>query len=172
MNRLKIDNLTQEVLLGPVYNLLKGTCQSSIELKYKMEECYKALTERLDWENPECDRCLFDLSKPLPLKGHLGHLTVATKAAKYDLKFIEDMIHNQWSPIKINKFSPHDVYSTLRVLSMVSVQVEKLHGYEYLKEIVVQHKLFNLEGSDIVDLAVALRMFTRRIIIQKHVEDV
>ncbi|GJU80254.1 retrovirus-related pol polyprotein from transposon TNT 1-94 [Tanacetum coccineum] len=53
MNRLKIDNLTQEVLLGPFYNLLKGTCQSIIELEYNMEECYKALTDRLDWENPK-----------------------------------------------------------------------------------------------------------------------
>ncbi|GJT69526.1 hypothetical protein Tco_1028812, partial [Tanacetum coccineum] len=53
MNRLKIDNLTQEVLLGPVYNLLKGTCQSSIELEYNMEECYKALTDKLDWEKPK-----------------------------------------------------------------------------------------------------------------------
>ncbi|GKF92527.1 hypothetical protein Tco_0279246, partial [Tanacetum coccineum] len=36
----------------------------------------------------------------------------------------------------------------------------------------VQNKLFNLDGDDIVDLAVALRMFTRRIVIQKRVEDV
>ncbi|GJV18944.1 hypothetical protein Tco_1367964 [Tanacetum coccineum] len=254
-NRLKIENLTQEVLLGPVYNLLKGTCQSSIELEYNMEECYTALADRLDWENPEGDRCPFTFCKPLPLKGHLGYLTVAveyffnnnleysklvsekrkyttlitkTKTAKYGLKFIEDMIPNQWIPIKvgynkdaafkiahwgygrklwyrsqINKFSPHDVYSTLRILSVASVQVEKLHRHGYLKEIVVrradrklyklkegdfpnlhlhdmedmlrlqvQHKLFNLEGSNIVDMAVALRMFTRRIIIQTHVKDV
>nr|GEU96016.1 retrovirus-related Pol polyprotein from transposon TNT 1-94 [Tanacetum cinerariifolium] len=34
MNRLKIDNLTQDILLGPAYNLLKGTCSSIIELEY------------------------------------------------------------------------------------------------------------------------------------------
>ncbi|GJS31627.1 hypothetical protein Tco_0492247 [Tanacetum coccineum] len=33
-------------------------------------------------------------------------------------------------------------------------------------------QLFNVEGSDIVDMAIALRMFTRRIIIQKRVEDI
>ncbi|GJS66458.1 hypothetical protein Tco_0681022 [Tanacetum coccineum] len=159
MNRLKIDNLTQDVLLGPVYNLLKG----SEERKYTT-----SITK--------------------------------TKAARYELKFIEDMIPNQWSPIT---FSLHDVYSKLRILSVVSVKVEKLHGYGFLKEIVVRRadrmlykmkqgdfpnlhlnniedmlllqvrrKLFNLEGSDLVDFAVALRMFTRRIIIQKCVEDV
>ncbi|GJR77788.1 hypothetical protein Tco_0090153, partial [Tanacetum coccineum] len=43
-----IDKLTKAHLAGPVYNLLKGTCQSSIELKYNMEECYKALSDKLD----------------------------------------------------------------------------------------------------------------------------
>ncbi|GKF47386.1 hypothetical protein Tco_0137188 [Tanacetum coccineum] len=57
--RLQIDNLTQEILVGPGYNLLKGTCASSIKLEYNMEECFKALTDRLDWNNPEGDRCPF-----------------------------------------------------------------------------------------------------------------
>nr|GEY18622.1 hypothetical protein [Tanacetum cinerariifolium] len=48
MNRLKIDNLTQAHLVGPVYEMLKGTCTSSIKLKYNMEECFKALIEKLD----------------------------------------------------------------------------------------------------------------------------
>ncbi|GKA84074.1 hypothetical protein Tco_0805669 [Tanacetum coccineum] len=68
MNRLKIDNLTQAHLVGLVYELLKGTCTSNIELEYNMEECFKALTDKLDWNNPEGDRCPFDLTKSLPLK--------------------------------------------------------------------------------------------------------
>nr|GEV92055.1 hypothetical protein [Tanacetum cinerariifolium] len=52
MNRLKIDNLTQVHLVGSFYELLKGTCTSSIELEYNMEECFKALTDKLDWNNP------------------------------------------------------------------------------------------------------------------------
>ncbi|GJZ20153.1 reverse transcriptase domain-containing protein [Tanacetum coccineum] len=77
LNRLKIDNLTQDILLGPAYNLLKGTCSSSIELEYHFQECFNALTARLDLNNPKGDRYPFDLSKPYPLQGHLGHLTVA-----------------------------------------------------------------------------------------------
>ncbi|GJT09878.1 retrovirus-related pol polyprotein from transposon TNT 1-94 [Tanacetum coccineum] len=38
LNRLQIDHLTQEILVGPAYNLLKGTCTSNIELEYNMEE--------------------------------------------------------------------------------------------------------------------------------------
>nr|GEZ90463.1 hypothetical protein [Tanacetum cinerariifolium] len=53
MNRLKILNLTQAILVGPAFNLLKGTCKSITELEYHLEECSKATTERLNWHNPE-----------------------------------------------------------------------------------------------------------------------
>ncbi|GJT42273.1 hypothetical protein Tco_0950988 [Tanacetum coccineum] len=52
LNRINIDNLTQDLLLGPAYNMLKGTCTSSIELEYNFQECFNALTNKLDWNNP------------------------------------------------------------------------------------------------------------------------
>ncbi|GKB90452.1 hypothetical protein Tco_0962724 [Tanacetum coccineum] len=67
LNGLKIENLTQDILLGTAFNLLKGTCSSSIELEYNFQECFIALTDKLNWNNPEGDRYPFDLSKPLPL---------------------------------------------------------------------------------------------------------
>ncbi|GKC75753.1 hypothetical protein Tco_1126527 [Tanacetum coccineum] len=67
MNRLQISDLTKANLVGPVYNLLKGTCKSYVELEYNMEECYKAINDQLDWNNPEGDKYPFDLRKPLPL---------------------------------------------------------------------------------------------------------
>ncbi|GJV55569.1 hypothetical protein Tco_1456574 [Tanacetum coccineum] len=127
LNGLKIENLTQDILLGPAFNLLKGTCSSSIELKYNFQECFNALTGKLDWNNSEGDRYPFDLSKPLPLQGLLGHQTVAVdyffnndleylktsdtevtyttyitkiKAARYEIKRIEDMVPTLWSTIK------------------------------------------------------------------------
>ncbi|GKB52702.1 hypothetical protein Tco_0903455 [Tanacetum coccineum] len=74
MNHLKIDKLTKVHLVGPIYNLLNGTYQSSIKLEYNMKECYKALSDQLDWNNPEGDCCPFDLRNPLPLKGHPGEM--------------------------------------------------------------------------------------------------
>nr|GEU37643.1 pre-mRNA-splicing factor ISY1 homolog [Tanacetum cinerariifolium] len=53
MNRLRVDTLTPELLAGPTYELMKGSCKSLIELKYHMEEVYKATTDQLDWVNPE-----------------------------------------------------------------------------------------------------------------------
>nr|GEX00511.1 copia protein [Tanacetum cinerariifolium] len=78
MNRLKIDNLTHAHLVRPVYEQLIGTRTSNIELEYNMEDCFKALTDKLDWNNPDRDHCPFDLTKPIPLKGPPSHLTVAT----------------------------------------------------------------------------------------------
>nr|GEW14902.1 hypothetical protein [Tanacetum cinerariifolium] len=67
MNRLKIDNLTQEILVGPDFNLLKGTCKRFVKLEYHFKECYKAVNDLLDWYNPEGNEYPFNLSKPLPL---------------------------------------------------------------------------------------------------------
>nr|GEU91627.1 probable 2-oxoglutarate-dependent dioxygenase AOP1 [Tanacetum cinerariifolium] len=83
-----------------------------------------------------------------------------TKAARYELELIEEMIPKLWSPVKvaydkdaalgisksgpmrqlfyksqINRFNKHDVYSTVKILSVVSVKVDKQFGYDYLQEI-------------------------------------
>nr|GEW91218.1 hypothetical protein [Tanacetum cinerariifolium] len=105
---------------GLAYNLLKVTCRSFVELEYNFEECYKAVTDVLDWNNPKGHEYPFDLSKPLPLYEDRGRqvvpvnyfinndleylkggsssrkymtYTTKTKAAKYDdIQGIEDMV--------------------------------------------------------------------------------
>ncbi|GJV81561.1 hypothetical protein Tco_1517431, partial [Tanacetum coccineum] len=64
MNGLKITNLNQETLLGSAFKLLKGTRTNFAELEYDFEECYKALSEKLDWDNLEGGDYPFDLTKP------------------------------------------------------------------------------------------------------------
>ncbi|GKE71931.1 hypothetical protein Tco_1530003, partial [Tanacetum coccineum] len=55
------------------------------------------------------------------------------------------------------------------------VSVIRKHGYGYLEEIVVRradNALYRFkEGDDVADFAIALRMFTRSLVIQKRVED-
>nr|GEU59818.1 hypothetical protein [Tanacetum cinerariifolium] len=153
MNHLQISELTQDILVGPAYNILKCTCKSYVELDYNMEECYKALTDQLDWNNPEGDRYPFDLSKPLPLVMHFTLGSQKTKFYRY----------------ASNRESKHDVYSTKRILAAINVKVKEWYGYGHLEEI--KNRLFNLKGDVIVHLAAALRMFTRRIMIQKRLED-
>ncbi|GKD60114.1 hypothetical protein Tco_1297623 [Tanacetum coccineum] len=199
LNRLKIDNLTQDILLGPTYNLLKGMCSSSIELEYHFQECFNALTDRLDWNNLEGDRYPFDLSKPLPLTYTTS--IMKTKAARYEIEGIEDMVPTLWSPTKVgydkdalkgikhwgegrklwnrsqlNKFSKQNVYSTKKILRFYKFKEGDfvdlhLNDIEDMLLLVVQHKLFHLTDSDIVDFIMALRMFTRSLVIKKCVED-
>ncbi|GJU54939.1 hypothetical protein Tco_1228653 [Tanacetum coccineum] len=68
---------------------------------------------------------------------------------------------------QMNKFSKHNVYSTQKILGMKSVSIKKLHGYGHLEVVV----LFHLNDTDIVDFIMALRMFTRSLIIKRQVED-
>ncbi|GKE93628.1 hypothetical protein Tco_1574723 [Tanacetum coccineum] len=228
MNRLQISDLTQDIMVGLAYKLFKGTCRSYVDLEYNMEECFKALNKKLDWNNPEGDRYPFDLIKPLPLVQSRNHQIVSvdyffnndlaylqgestsrtcttsltkTKAANYDLQGIEDMVPNLWSPVKVaynrhallgtshwgpkrqtfygyasNRVSKHDVYSTKRILvvtNFIEGDFSRLHlnDIEDMLILVVQNRLFNLKGEDIEHLATALCMFTRRIVIQKRVED-
>ncbi|GJS09884.1 hypothetical protein Tco_0366680 [Tanacetum coccineum] len=53
MNRLKVDTLTPELLAGPTFKMMKGSCKSLVELEYFFEEVYKETTDQLDWNNLE-----------------------------------------------------------------------------------------------------------------------
>nr|GFB75659.1 hypothetical protein [Tanacetum cinerariifolium] len=77
-NITQIDNLTHEILVGPAFNLLKGTCKSFVELKYHFEECYKTVIDQLDWNNHEGHEYPFDLNKPLPLIEAQGRQVVTS----------------------------------------------------------------------------------------------
>nr|GEU43602.1 hypothetical protein [Tanacetum cinerariifolium] len=53
VKELKIHNLTQDLLTGLTYDLMKGMCKSVVELEYQLEEVFKATNDQLDWHNPE-----------------------------------------------------------------------------------------------------------------------
>nr|GEX13947.1 hypothetical protein [Tanacetum cinerariifolium] len=67
MNQLRVDTLTLELLAGPTYDLVKGSCKILIELEYHLEEVYKATTDQLDCVNPEGQQYPHNLLLPLPL---------------------------------------------------------------------------------------------------------
>ncbi|GKC19650.1 hypothetical protein Tco_1021800 [Tanacetum coccineum] len=68
----------------------EGTHSNYAKLEYDFEECYKALSEKLDWENPEGDDYPFDLSKPLPLITRGKHQRVPFKFfINNDLKYCQ-----------------------------------------------------------------------------------
>nr|GEW55586.1 hypothetical protein [Tanacetum cinerariifolium] len=53
INRLKVNTLTPELLAGPTYELMKGSCKILVELEFFLEEVYTDTTDQLDWVNLE-----------------------------------------------------------------------------------------------------------------------
>nr|GEW60008.1 RNA-directed DNA polymerase, eukaryota [Tanacetum cinerariifolium] len=99
LHGLKVEKLTRELLVGLVYKILKGTCTSSAELEYTMKECFKALINKLDRNNPKnyfFNNELEFLKSFDPEKSYTTSIT-KIKAARYDLNGIEDMIPRKWS---------------------------------------------------------------------------
>ncbi|GKD89054.1 hypothetical protein Tco_1364561, partial [Tanacetum coccineum] len=166
-HRLKKDKLTKADLEGPVFELLKGTCRSSIELEYHLEQRYLAFSNKLDWTNPEGDRIPQDLSKPLPLLGAPGCLYIpADYFFNKDLEYLRSGNLEEWKYIapftkakatraRQAKISDHTVYSRMKILSIVRISMEKEYGYGYLKEIVVKRanqKEYRFKEEDFIRL--------------------
>nr|GEU83980.1 hypothetical protein [Tanacetum cinerariifolium] len=77
INRLKVDTLTPKLLAGPIYELMNGSCKSLAELEYHLEEVFKAITDQLDWVNPEGQQHPHNLLQPLPLiPNNQGHRVI------------------------------------------------------------------------------------------------
>nr|GEY82798.1 hypothetical protein [Tanacetum cinerariifolium] len=132
MNQLKVDTLTPELLAGPTYELMKGSCKSLVEFEFFLEEVYKATTDQLDWNNPEEQQYPHDMLNLLPLipnsrgrhvipfdhfiNNDLEYLrggsssrkyttsVTKTKAADYGhIKWIEDLVpRKMWSQVPVS----------------------------------------------------------------------
>ncbi|GJW57457.1 hypothetical protein Tco_0104188 [Tanacetum coccineum] len=129
LHNLKIENLTQEHLVGPAFNLLKRTCKIHVELEFHFEECYKS--------------------------SEVTHVKVVKK---YYYGYLEEIIVRREDQ-KLHKFVEGDFPKL------------NLRDIEDMLLLLVQKKLSNLERDDLFDLNMALRMFTRRVVILKRVED-
>ncbi|GJU00815.1 hypothetical protein Tco_1111153 [Tanacetum coccineum] len=163
LNGLKIKNLTQEVLLGPAFRLLKGIRSSYAELEYDFEECYKALSEKLDWENPKGGDYPFDLSKTLPLIKSGKHQRAWFQTYGVLLKLL--MINTRYEVSHIE--SKNNVSPSMPLQEIPRLRINDI---EDMLLLVVQNRLTNLLGDDVADFAIALRMFTS-LVIQKRVKD-
>ncbi|GJU21486.1 hypothetical protein Tco_1154828 [Tanacetum coccineum] len=85
-------NVDQTYLVGPAFDLLKGTCKSRVKLEYHFKECYKVVNDRLDWTNLEGQEYSFDLSKTLLLIEVQGRQVVPTDYfINNDLEYLEEI---------------------------------------------------------------------------------
>nr|GEX06389.1 retrovirus-related Pol polyprotein from transposon TNT 1-94 [Tanacetum cinerariifolium] len=178
MNRLNVDTLTPELLAGPTYELMNGSCKSLVELEFFLEEVYKAMTYQLNWVNPE----------GASSRKYTTSVT-KTKAADYGhIKWIKDLVpRTMWiqEPIGYNK---HALWG----ISHWGCKRQQFYGFAINREsardegdfkrlciqdiedmllLLVHGMLTNLAVKERFAFNVSLRMFTRSIVIQRRVED-
>nr|GFA40255.1 hypothetical protein [Tanacetum cinerariifolium] len=119
LNGLKIENLTQDILLGLAFNLLKEvTYTSSIMKKKAAQYEIKGIKDMVPtlWSTI---KHAYDKDAEKGIK-HLGKR------------------HKLWYRYQVSKFSKQNVYSTKTILGVKSVSVKKLHIYGHLEEIMVK----------------------------------
>nr|GEY57335.1 cytoplasmic tRNA 2-thiolation protein 1 isoform X2 [Tanacetum cinerariifolium] len=192
MNRLKVDTLTPELLAGPTYELMKGSCKSLVELEFFLEEVYKATTGRrvIPFDH-FINNDLKYLRGGASSRKYTNSVT-KTKAADYGhIKWIEDLVPRIME-------SALDVYSKRRIIAVTELKIFKLslkkgeldrindklykfkegdfkrlriQDIEDMLLLLAQGKLTNLTVEERFAFNVSLRMFTRSIVIQRCVED-
>nr|GEW83378.1 hypothetical protein [Tanacetum cinerariifolium]GEW83383.1 hypothetical protein [Tanacetum cinerariifolium] len=147
---------------------LKTVAASTSTSKSLMEFDELAVSEKLDSENPEGGDYPFDLSKSIPLntRGNLQKVQVEY-FINNDLKYLQGGFSTMTYTTSITK--------TKAAQYDLSGIKDMKHGYRYLEEIVLRradNKLYKFkEGDDVADFVIALRMFTKSLVIQKRVKD-
>ncbi|GKC39695.1 hypothetical protein Tco_1052079 [Tanacetum coccineum] len=126
MNRLKVDTLTPELLAGPTFELMKGSCKSLVELEYFFEEVYKATTGQLDWNNPEV--IPFDHF----INNDLVYLSGGVSSRKYTTSVTKTKAADYGE-------SARDVYSKRRIIAVTKLQIVEWDNYKHLDSITI-HK--------------------------------
>nr|GEZ96075.1 reverse transcriptase domain-containing protein [Tanacetum cinerariifolium] len=167
----------------PAFRPLKGTRSNYAKLEYEFKECYKAFSKNLDWENPEGGNYLFDLFKPLPLITRGNHQSVLVEFfINNNLKYLQGGILTMaytasTTKIKVTRYGYLEEIMVRRAENVLYKFKEgdfprlRINDIEDTLLLVVQNRLTNLLGDDVANFAIALRMFTRSLVIQKRVED-
>ncbi|GKA94950.1 hypothetical protein Tco_0816988 [Tanacetum coccineum] len=171
MNRLQISDLTQDILIVPVdyfFNndlacLQGGSTDRTYTTSLTKKKAAKYDLPRIEDMGPKRQRFYRYASKRLS-----KHDVYSTKRilAVTNVKVNVWYVYGHLEEIEVQR-------SDQQLYKFMEGDFLRLH----LKDIkdmlllVVQNRLFNLKGEDVVHLADALHMFTRRIVIQKRLED-
>ncbi|GKC76167.1 hypothetical protein Tco_1126941, partial [Tanacetum coccineum] len=152
MNRLKVNTLTPELLAGPTFKLMKGSC--------KIIPFDHFINNDLEYLSGDVSRGKYTTS------------VMKTEAADYGhIKWIEDLVPNR---MRRNLL----VMSTPNAESLLSQSFKLSNGIiisiwigSLFIEMMTSCKLTNLTVEERLAFNVSLRMFTRSIVIQRRVED-
>ncbi|GJT40376.1 hypothetical protein Tco_0940241 [Tanacetum coccineum] len=158
--------LTQADFEGQAYEVNKAFYPNGIHLQFQMEECHKMLTDQIYWANPKGDQVRINVSRPLPLGGPPGHVTIQTQFfSNKDLEhlrygnkgsrpalLISKMKAASYPDFGLKLLVPEQIHDSpshrrevrkhMRILSVVRIKACSRYGYDYLSGIVLQRANF------------------------------
>nr|GEV91827.1 hypothetical protein [Tanacetum cinerariifolium] len=176
MNWLRVDTLTPELLARPTFELMMGSCTSLIELEYHLEEVYKATTDQLDWVNPEGQQYTHNLLQPLPLiSDNRGRRVIPfahfinndleyLRGGASSRKYTTSVTKTKAADYRIIKWIEDLVPRTIWIREPIDYDKHALWGVPHWGR---KRKLSNLTVEERFAFNASLRMFTRRIVIQR-----
>ncbi|GJV44632.1 hypothetical protein Tco_1429168 [Tanacetum coccineum] len=171
MNGLKINNLTQETLLRPAFRLLKGTRSNYAKLEDIVSNIWvpdkatydlHALWGISHWR--EQRKTFYAYVRGLQSRHdvystkHILAVTQVEVMRKHGYGYLKEIVIRR-ADNDLYRFKEGD-FPRLRI-----------NDIEDMLLLVVKNRHTNLSGDDVSDFAIALRMFTRSLVIQKRVED-
>nr|GEZ52865.1 hypothetical protein [Tanacetum cinerariifolium] len=131
--RRGITELKPQDLKGPAFEIVKVFHPDVIHLQYQMEEFYKLLTGSVD------DSILrHNVSKPLPLGGPPGQVTIQTDFFNKDIEYLR--YGSRVADLHCDRSA---VRTHMRILSVVRIEVFSMYGYDYMKKIVFRRADLN-----------------------------
>ncbi|GJW92740.1 hypothetical protein Tco_0172412, partial [Tanacetum coccineum] len=122
--------------------------RSYAKLIWKMDECHKLLTNKVDLVNPEGHQILRNIYEPLPLGGPPGQCSLWSSHTVVQKKAILPNKHSEPSDREA-------VRSQMRILSVIRVKTFEKYGYNYLREIILRradYKEYKISEKDFKNL--------------------
>ncbi|GJV43041.1 hypothetical protein Tco_1427577 [Tanacetum coccineum] len=162
----------------------------------QMEECHLLLTDQVDLVDPEGYQIMPDVSKPLPLGGPPGQVTIQPqfffnkdmeylvsgdkerrsalsisklKEANYLDFGLEELVLSLW----IESECEYDISASLYYTQISEADFKNLHpnDFEDLYLLHIQGKLNHLPGFDKIHLFNAVKLWIRNLVIRQRMED-
>ncbi|GJR20492.1 hypothetical protein Tco_0969019 [Tanacetum coccineum] len=163
---------------GQAYKIVRPFHKNNTCLQIKMEECHLLLTDQIDLINPEGNRVVHDMSKPLPLGGQPSQITIqaqyffnkdleclvsgnkerghALSISKLKAAYYPDFeLKELCKEFYITRYSAtsdrNAVRSHMKILSVVSLKTYSRYGYTFLKEIFLRradYKEYEISEAD------------------------
>nr|GEV53047.1 hypothetical protein [Tanacetum cinerariifolium] len=151
MNWLKVETLTPELLAGPTYELMKGSCKSLVEPEFFLEEPLPLIPNSRGRRVIPFEHFINNDLEYLRGGASIQKYTTLvtkTKAADYGhIKWIKDLFYG----FAVNREPARDVYFKHRIIVVTELQIIEWHNYNHLDWITIRrddNKLYKFKEGD------------------------